>query len=234
MTRGGPAEYLIETIKKIAYRAPLVNELSRPNYRYNLEPAQLAWLCHALDATAGAGEGAVVEVGVARGLTTVFLLEHMRRSGDRRPYYCIDTFTGFVPEEIAFEVSRRGKRPTHYRSFAYNDVRVFTRNIRRFGFDNVRVVKCDAGSFDWSAIPLIDLMLLDVDLYLPTKAVLERSSPRWSKAARIMVDDVTSGGDYDGAYAAFHEFCAAHGLPSTRVGNKGGVLVEPRLRKDGE
>jgi hypothetical protein len=166
-----------------------------------------------------------VEVGVARGMTSVFLLEHMRQTGDMRTYVCVDTFSGFTKQDVAHEVKVRGKKHNHFRGFKYNNKEIFENNLRKCGFDNFSVFECDAGTFEWGEIPIIDVMLLDVDLYAPTKAVLENSIEHWSKSARIMIDDISPGGDYDGAFQAYHEFCESTGLPEMRIGKKGGVIV---------
>jgi O-methyltransferase len=222
------SDLVVQHLKRAAFRWPGLRELSRPRYYYNIEPAQLAWLCEAIAASKSdvqSMQGCVVEVGVARGMTTVFLLEHMKKIGDTRTYVCIDTFSGFTEGDIEYEVKMRGKVLSHYRGWAWNDREIFRENLSKCGFDNTRVIQADASLFDWSSIPPIDVMLLDVDLYMPTKAVLENSHARWSRQARVMIDDCAKGGGYDGAYQAYIEFCATRQLPALIVGNKGGVIV---------
>src|ERR1700730_10078460 len=91
------ADLAVQHLKRAAFRWPGLRELSRPRYYYNIEPAQLAWLCEAIAASKSHAtfkqpvQGCVVEVGVARGMTTVFLLEHMKKIGDTRTYVCMDT-----------------------------------------------------------------------------------------------------------------------------------------------
>src|ERR1700730_17088792 len=98
------ADLAVQHLKRAAFRWPGLRELSRPRYDYNIEPTQLAWLCRAIEDTRTAHasdvstQGCVAEVGVARGMTSVFLLEHMRQIGDKRTYVCIDTFSGFRKE----------------------------------------------------------------------------------------------------------------------------------------
>jgi hypothetical protein len=229
---GTLADAVVQQLKRVVFRWPGLRELSRPRYSYNIEPAQLAWLCKAIEdthvstSTCESGEpGCIVEVGVARGMTSVFLLEHMRQLGDQRTYICLDTFSGFTSQDVEHEVKARGKMRSHFRGFQYNDKKIFEQNLRKCGLDHVVVCQGDVGSFNWHSIPPIDVMLLDVDLYLPTKAVLANSFERWSKQARIMLDDISPGGDYDGAYQAYREFCQARRIPETKVGNKGGVII---------
>jgi O-methyltransferase len=225
---GTAGDLILQWVKRAAFRWPLLRDLSRPRYGYNIVPSQLSWLCDAIAATSSNADGCIVEVGCARGMTTTFLLTHMNNIGDKRPYICLDTFAGFTQADIQYEVNQRGKRVQDYRGFSYNDAAIFHRNIEKCGYPNHRTIQADAASFDWTRIPPIDVMLLDVDLYAPTKAALENSISRWSADARIMVDDVASDHIYDGAGSAYREFCAAHGFVPTMVGAKGGVVLARR------
>ena len=227
-----PWRAVIQQAKKIAFRLPIVGNLMLPRYPFMLEPEQLIWLCEAINRTRDArapgypGTGCIVEVGVARGQTSTFLLTHMRHRGDTRQYYCIDTFCGFTSSDIEYEVSQRGKAEhVLFDGFAVNNRALFDANLKRQGFSNVVTIQADASAFDWSNLPPIDVMLIDVDLYKPTMAVLTNSQPYWAPFARIMVDDVKSGTVYDGANQAYSEFCGDRNLPLRTVGNKAGVIV---------
>jgi len=225
---GTAGDLILQWVKRAAFRWPVLRDFSRPRYGYKISPSQLSWLCDAITATQGGSSGCVVEVGCARGMTTAFLLEHMSNIGDRRPYVCLDTFGGFTPADVQFEVDRRGKRPQDYRGFSYNDAAIFHRNIAKCGYANFRTIQSDVGAFDWRSIPPVDVMLLDVDLYAPTKAGLENSIARWSPDAHIMVDDVASDHIYDGAGYAYREFCDANGFAPTLIGTKGGIILARR------
>jgi len=228
---GTAGDLILQWVKRAAFRWPVLRDFSRPRYSYNIYPSQLSWLCHAITATRDNSGGCIVEVGCARGMTTAFLLAHMNNIGDQRPYICVDTFEGFTPADVQFEVNQRGKRLQDYRGFSYNDAAIFHRNIGKCGYGNHRTIKGDVGAFDWTKIPPVDVMLLDVDLYAPTKAALESSIARWSSDAHIMVDDVASDHIYDGAGYAYREFCDSHGFAATVVGTKGGVILA-RLRAE--
>lgn len=217
----------LEVMKSVAFRTPLLNFLSRPRYAYNIDPAQLCWLVEAIDKSrANARPGAIVEVGVARGMTTTFLLEHMKRSGDNRTYACIDSFEGFVESDIEYEVNTRNKHKADYGGFRYNDVEVFKGNLAKNGYANVHVHKGDASAFDFASIAPVDVMLLDVDLYVPTRNVLKNVWDRLNDKAFVMVDDCMEGNIYDGGYMAYKEFCGEKRLTQSVVGTKGGVIVK--------
>ncbi len=210
----------IQFLKRIAYRSRFLNAFSRPRYSYNIEPAQLAWLVQMISETEG---GSIVEIGVARGMTTCFLLEHMRCTGDHRPYYCIDTFSGFTESDIEYELTQRQKPAGAFGAFSYGDRDVFELNLSKNQYDNATVIKADASQFDYSVCKPIDVVLLDIDLYAPTKAVLSAIAPHMNERSFIMVDDCRSG-LYDGSDQAYSEYITETGRARIMVGTKAGVI----------
>jgi len=218
---------LNEAVKWLVYRTPGVDRMMAPSYPYKLNPAQLAALIELIDDT-HAAKASIAEVGVAKGDTSVFLLEHLRTVGDERPLLLFDTFGGFTPESVAVEVSDRGKAAAEYGAFRYSDEKRFRRNLLQAGYDNFRIIKGDASRFDWSTIAPIGAVLLDIDLYEPTIATLEAVWPHLVAAGGIVVDDCLPDTPWDGSLQAYEEFIAAHGLPFERVGGKGAVLRKPR------
>ncbi len=198
-----------------------------PSYPYKLNPGQLSAMVALIDETRDAG-ASIAEIGVAKGDTSVFLLEHLRRQRDERPLFLFDTFGGFTPDSVAVEVSRRGKAAGDYGVFRYSDESRFRRNLQRAGYENFRVVKGDASSFDWSTVAPIGAVLLDIDLYQPTIATLDAIWPHLVPAGGIVVDDCLPDTPWDGSLQAYEEFIAAHDLPFERVGEKGAVARKPR------
>jgi hypothetical protein len=217
-----------ELAKRMAYRSKWLNFLSRPRFPlFGMQPAQLAWLVDKIDDTRRENKtpGVVVEVGVGLGMTTVFLLEHMKLCQDTRPYYCIDTFGGFLKKDIDFEEKHRSKdRREMEGRFAYNKMEVFENNLRKAGYANPVVICADASAMDFSQIAPIDVMLLDVDLYVPTKAVLWQIVKSLNTRAYIMVDDCQPDSLWDGSDQAYNEFMLSRAKPRLIVGTKGGVF----------
>lgn len=220
-----------ELTKRIAYRSRLLGWLARPAYEYNLHPGELALLVDAIDRTRDLG-GVILEVGVARGLTTIFLREHMRCSGDTRRYICVDTFNGFTPADVAFEREERHREGPEYGirgalgAFSYNDVRVFRRNLNGYQVD---ILKKDCGSLTLGEIGPVAVALLDVDLYKPTKRAIGTIYDALIPGGLLMVDDVPERcgvSPYDGAHAAYHEFCAERGIAPRLVAHKAGILTK--------
>lgn len=214
---------MIERLKRWVYRSELLAEISAPSYSYGLQVSELCALSNAISATTG-HEGRIVEIGVARGMTTVFLNTHLRQLGDEREYLAIDTFAGFTPEDVDFEVKHRGKSRRAYFGFAYNDELVFRRNMARLGFDRVQTLKLDVNDLRPEHLGSVSVALLDVDLYRPTSHALEVTYAALEDGGYIFLDDVSTGSVYDGAGQAYFEFTERMGLPPTRVGDNCGVI----------
>ena len=217
---------LRERVKYLLYRLPARFEIMTPRYRYKIDPGELAAMVELIDRTAVSG-AAVIEVGVARGDTSVFLLEHLRTVGDRRPVLLFDTFRGFEPDHVRYEVEHRGKSERPFRSFRYGNERVFGAKLRRLGYERFETIAGDASCFDWRSVAPIGAMLLDVDLYQPTLAILEAVYPLLASGGGVVVDDCVEGRPWDGAHAAHATFIERHGLQDVRVGSKGALVRSP-------
>ena len=195
-----------------------------PRYPYKINPGQLAAMVTLIDATRTVG-GAIAEIGVAKGDSSAFFLEHLATTGDSRPLWLFDTFAGFTADSIAHETSVRGKpRAAEYDQFRYGDELRFRRNLEAMGYANFRTVKGDAAIFDWSGLGPIGAVLLDVDLYQPTIKILEAIYPRLVPGGGIVLDDCLADTPWDGSLQAYEEFIARHRLPFERVGNKGAIV----------
>lgn len=214
----------LEYAKRVAFRNPYLNWLSRPSYPYNLDPYQLAYLIQSLESTRHL-RGAVLEVGVARGQTTVFLNTHLRLTSDKRSYLCVDTFEGFLEQDIDHEINIRGKNDNiAYKGFGYNDVHVFEKNMATLGFHNVKVLKKDANQLNEMDLGKISVALLDVDLYKPTLSALRIIFKCLEPGGVILVDDVMDGSLFEGAAQAYNEFCTEVGLFPMVLGRRSGII----------
>ncbi len=215
---------LIEAIKFAVYRTPIAGSSMAPRYRYKINPGQLAAMIGFIDATRGTN-AAIVEVGVAQGDSSVFIMEHLRTSGDPRPLVLLDTFSGFTAQNVAYEVDARGKAPGDFAGrFSYTDDTILKRNLRRAGYQNFRTIRADATTFNWSSLGPIGAMLLDVDLYQPTASTIAAAVPSLIPGGGIVLDDCVDGTPDDGASQAYAEYLAESGRPFERVGAKGGII----------
>jgi len=200
-------------------------------YRYAFTPAQLVRLTTLLT-EAAAVPGDCGEIGCYRGYTTVFLNKHLDEIAPTKRYWAIDTFGGFVASDVAHELQVRGKQAAADRralnKFTINSRHWFERTLRFNGVTRVTTCATAIQDFNFSKETQFCFVLLDVDLYLPTKVALEKLWPRLSPGGIIVVDDCQPEHVYDGSRQALQEFSAAQGLVFEVLETKLGVLRRPR------
>jgi O-methyltransferase len=214
-------------VKEVALHVPRLRDLLGPRYLYLHTPAQLAYLCSCLEAVRDV-PGSVVEVGCFRGDTTLFLNRHMTCEAIEKPYWAIDTFSGFRDEDLDVEVAR-GQHTVLYRGlFEVNNQRWFDYVMHRENLQRVRSVACDAGAFEFGAVAPIALCLIDVVLYQPVKRALPRIWDVLAPGGIVVVDDYRTDEDsgFSGAGRAYREFVEERGLEPRRVCDKYGLLVK--------
>lgn len=213
-------------VKRVLFWSPLRPYLLY-KYRYAFTPAQLARLT-ALATEAAAVPGDFCEVGCYRGYTTVWLNRHLDEIAPARRYWVIDTFGGFVPADVAHEQTVRGKDSAEDRraldKFTVNSRQWFDRTMVLNGITRVTSHAGAVQDFTFPAQARFCYVLLDVDLYQPTKAALEKLWPLLNPGGVIVVDDCHAGHVYDGSRQALEEFTAARGLAFELVELKLGVL----------
>jgi hypothetical protein len=207
-----------EIAKRIAYRH---TRLGAPSYPFGIEPILLSCILQHMEKIQDSTVS-IVEAGVARGMTTRFLLEHMRISELKNKYFAIDTFSGFVESQIVHEQEHRGKDASSMRLFQYNDFEIWKRNF--VDFKQLIAVQADISSFDFSTVKPIEVFVLDVDLYIPTIAALRNVWDHMSQSGVIYLDDIAPNNNWDGSLQAFEEFVKETGARSKRVGKKSGMI----------
>lgn len=212
-----------EALKAIAFR---YTRLGVPTYPYCIEPIQLATLINEFERVKQL-KGDIVEIGVARGLTTRFMAEHIKNQNlaTSLTYYAIDTFESFTASDLEYEVKNRGKNLQELRGFEYNDYDVWKKNFINFPF--VKALKADCSDFDYVSIAPLKLAFLDVDLYLPIQKTLPKLFEALVPGGSIVVDDILNNTTYDGAYQAYMEFCAQHNIAPQVIGNRCGIIYKP-------
>jgi hypothetical protein len=198
-----------------------------PRYAYNFDAAQLCFLCDCLERTRHV-DGAVMEVGTAGGETTLFLNNYLTARGIDKPYFAIDTFDGFTPQDIAVEVNARGKHESDYEgihAFRVNKQTWYDKTMQLNGVTRVVSVRTDVNEFDLQSRGAIAFCLLDVDLYRPSKKAMEQVYAAQSPGGIIVVDDCAPGTSrWDGALQAYRKFVQANGLPEEIVLTKLGII----------
>lgn len=212
-------------LKYIAYRTPIIQRTMWPRYRYAIHPGQLAAMVQLMEKTRD-GPGCVIEIGVALGNTSMFLLEHLKTTEDPRPVLLFDTFCGFTPDSVAVEINDRSKAgfKNAFEYFRWGNEQLFSSSIAQAGYTNFKTYKGDAAKFDFSKIGPISAVLLDIDLYQPTLGCLQSIWPHLVQGGGIVIDDCIPGGPWDGSLQAVEEFAAEIGVAASRVGGKGMML----------
>lgn len=213
-------------LKEIQFYSPFRHNFF-PKYGYNFTVPQLMFLCESLSSTRDV-PGSLVEIGCHNGATTVLFNRLMDDLGMRKTYYAIDTFSGFTREDVDFEVKHRGKRGDLFAgAFEVNSKRWFDGTMEQNHISRVQSIRADINHFDMSTHAPYSFVLLDVDLYKPTKKVLAELYAAMSPGGIIIVDDCDEADmRWDGADQAYKEFAAEIGKPVRIVHQKLGVLTK--------
>jgi predicted O-methyltransferase YrrM len=210
----------LKLCKEVAFRTPL-RRFFFPYYGYNMTAPQLCLLCRSLESTRQV-PGSIVEIGCSTGMTTVFLNNYMDAQGIDKPYIAVDTFSGFVREDVRHEVVARGKRAAFFTGFRTNKQEWFDGTMRMNAISRVRSFASDINRFDIAALGPISFCLLDVDLFRPTRSALPRLFAQLSPGGVIAVDDCdASNVRWDGADQAYKEFCAEISRPAQIISGIG-------------
>jgi O-methyltransferase len=213
-------------VKRALFWSPLRSYLLY-KFRYAFSPAQLARLT-ALATEAAAAPGDFCEIGCYRGYTTVWLNRHLDALAPAKRYWAIDTFGGFVPADVSHEQAVRGKTSADNRraldKFTINSLAWFQATLRQNGITRVKTHAAAVQDFTFPAGTQLCFVLLDVDLYLPTAAALEKVWPLLAPGGLVVVDDCQADHVYDGSRQAVAEFCTRHGLGHDLVETKLAVL----------
>ena len=215
-------------IKTVQYASPMKKYLHH-RYEYFFNPCELWFLCECASQGLRA-EGCFLEVGCARGATTVYLNRHLDYELGRdpalgeKPYHCIDTFSGFRDDQVGFEIEQRSKQASDYSDYALNSKKWFDEMLAMSRITRVTTHEADAAEFDYAGLGKLAFVLLDVDLYLPTKSALEKIYPLLGEGGVLVVDDCKPDNKYDGAEQAFREFVAENEVESSVEFGKFGVI----------
>lgn len=217
---------ILKLIKEILFNSPLKRYFF-PRYIYCFSAPQLCFLCQCIEDTKHI-EGAISEIGCAAGSTTVFLNKYMDAQNIEKAYYAIDTFSGFVSEDIEFEVANRGKTKKLFTGFQVNKKKWFDGTMQQNKITRVSSTKADVNKFDLTTIGPLSFSLLDVDLYRPVKKALQELYEVLSPGGIIVIDDCDSSNiRWDGSDQAYKEFMNEIDQAAQIIHGKLGVIKKP-------
>ena len=211
--------WLLEAIFHSPFRRYLLNR-----YQYQFSPQQLCFLCQCIADTRDV-LGNVAEIGCNRGFTTVFLCHFMSDMRMQKEYIAVDTFSGFVSDDVAYEIRHRKKRDFMYVGFQVNKKKWFDAALKQRGIRRVRSIEADVNVLDLCSLGPMSFVLVDVDLYRPTLKSLSELYSVLTPGGIIIVDDCNPNNWYwDGAYHAYSEFMRKLGESPKVVFQKLGVV----------
>ena len=215
---------LEKVFKEILSSSPLRRYLfARSRYPYNFNAAQLCFLCQCIEDTRDVS-GDIAEIGCSNGATTVFLNNYMDARNIEKKYYAVDTFSGFVNEDIEFEVTARSKAKDLLVGFDVNKKKWFDRTMQENNIARVRSIEADVNKYDLTGLAPLSFILLDVDLYRPIWKALPELFQALIPGGIMVVDDCVSGNQWDGSYQAYREFVEELNRPTCIVHDKLGVV----------
>ena len=219
-----PRVFFIRFVKSLFFKTPFWRYFL-PIMKFDMTFAQLNFMLETISEITS--DGIIFEVGVGGGSTSVVLNNSNMLTENPRPFYALDTFYGFVEEDIKFENEKRGKND-NYLYYRSNSKEWYTKTLFAHGVKNAHIFQCDAKLFDYDAIPGIAFCLLDIDLYSPTKDVLPKIYNNLVPGGVIVVDDCSALVTiYDGAGHAYREFCKEINHNEELVFEKLGVIRKP-------
>jgi O-methyltransferase len=216
--------FLIRLLKSFYFSTPLWR-FFLPIMKFDMTIAQLNFITSALETVKH--DGAVLEIGVGGGSTSVVLNNFMKHKSIKRQFYAIDTFFGFTNEDISYEKNNRGKT-NDYLGYRSNSKKWYSKTLIAHGIENAHIFQSDAKKFDYSSIGPLAFCLLDVDLYKPVEFVLPRLYEILVPDGVIIVDDCAlKASIYDGAGEAYRNFCSKVGITPELAHDKLGIIRKP-------
>ena len=212
--------------REVLHHSPL-RRYFFPKYLYNFMPPQLCFLCNCIEETAKVA-GSIAEIGCSNGLTTIFLNKYLTCQNIEKPYYAVDTFSGFVADDVRYEVEARGKKEKLFKRFQVNKKKWYDRTMQVNDIRRVRSIEADVNTFDMKTLGPLSFVLLDVDLYRPMKKCMPELYELLSPGGVMIVDDCDARHiRWDGSDQAYKEFMDGQNRPAQILHGKLGVITKP-------
>ena len=212
---------IIRLLKSAYFRTPLWRSLL-PIMKFDKKIAHLSFITDAIKSVKA--DGAVLEIGVGGGGTSIVINKFMEEESINRPFYAIDTFYGFTQEDVDFERKERGKTD-RYLGYRSNSKDWYTKTLIAHGIRNARLIQADAKQLDYTQFAPVAFCFLDIDLYNPIANVLPRLHDVLALGGMIVVDDCNPADSlYDGAGQVYREFCASRGIAPEIVHDNLGII----------
>jgi hypothetical protein len=125
-------------LAKSAYFSTPLWRFLLPIMKFDKNIAHLSFITGAIKSVKA--DGAVVEIGVGGGGTSIVINKFMEEESINRPFYAIDTFYGFTKEDADFERKERGKTD-RYLGYRSNSKDWYTKTLIAHGIRNARAIQ---------------------------------------------------------------------------------------------
>jgi hypothetical protein len=160
--------------------------------------------------------GPVVEVGAHLCGTSILACRMMKNLRIDKPYICVDTFRGFVPDQFKADIPK-GTPARNSSLFADNSEGLARRILRMHKSTSIRLVAKDCSDITPDDFPDgISTCLIDVDLSGPVYQALRRIWPLMNAGGRILVDDCSDTSSWR-ARDGLQIFCSESGIEAKRL-----------------
>ena len=201
-------------------------------FRYppsGIQPERLMMFLQAIVETADV-PGPIVEVGSHLCGTSIIANKMMRNLGINKTYICVDTFSGFIPDQFHSDI-QKGTPTGHRRLFADNSERLVRRILKMHDCSHIQLLERDCTKLTPADFPHgISLCLLDVDLSKVIHLGLQRIWPLVQPGGRVLVDDCPEHTSWK-ALEGLKAFCAEIGVPVRNPNGMGVLEKEPEASR---
>lgn len=141
-----------------------------------------------------------------------------------KKYFAIDTFSGFTAKDIEQEDPNLRKFYENHQ-FQINTKKWFEYTMIYNGVKRVVAIQADVNTFDLTKLGNLCFILLDIDLYRPTKKSIKELYTSLTPGGIMIVDDCNPNVvAWKGAFQAYVEFMKEIHQPIDIVHNQLGLL----------
>lgn len=153
-------------------------------------------------------DGEIVEIGSFLCGASIMATKMLCNIGASKPYTCIDTFNGFVAQQISDDIQKG--TPADLENTFPASFELVTKILSRHGVSGVQLIQGDICAN--VVLPgRIAVALLDCNLEEPIRVGLEKLYPRLVSGGCILVDDCAPAQGWRARFG-YQRFCADHGI----------------------
>lgn len=176
---------------------------------YGLKEERLALYLNEILALEGTA-GNIAEIGCNLAGTSIIARRLQRNIGCTGEYVCFDTFGGFIEDQFEAD-ARTGTHRSKRHLFSANSRALVQKILRHHKCDDIRLVEGDATKVGPEQMREFSIVLVDVDLSVPTYEIMKSFWPHLKPGGVMISDDCYDNKDWQ-AKVGFEKFCSEKGL----------------------